>query len=259
MKALPLLLMLAASSVAAQTPTVHIDAPAGGWTTKRIATVKGTVENAKDLGVLNVNGVERPLPLKGGRFEATFALGRGDNAIEVVAPAKDGTSPDGRAQLLVHARVPKVDLQVILFWDTDKTDVDLHVKQPSGEVVYYGHRVGENGGRLDRDDVDGYGPEIFSLAAADSGVYEVMAHYFGDRGTGQTTATVFVIAREGTDEERRWRYEVPLIRTGEKAVLARFDLPPPGQAFKKAGTTGAGTTGALSHEKDSPIPSTPSP
>jgi hypothetical protein len=33
-----------------------------------------------------------------------------------------------------------VDLFVWLGWDTDKTDVDLHVREPTGEEVYYGHR-----------------------------------------------------------------------------------------------------------------------
>jgi uncharacterized protein YfaP (DUF2135 family) len=88
-----------------------------------------------------------------------------------------------------------------------------------------------SGGRLDRDDTDGYGPEIFSLGAAPAGDYQIAAHYYGDRGTGQTSATVMIVAREGTDEERRWRFEVPLTRAGEVAMLAKIDLPPPGMSL----------------------------
>jgi uncharacterized protein YfaP (DUF2135 family) len=232
-------------------PTVKIEAPASGWTTERVITVTGRATDAAELGVLTVNGVERPLPLAGGQFTATFALGRGHNAIEVIAPAKDAKAAPARDRVTLYAEIPRVDLQVLLFWDTDQTDVDLHVTEPSGEEVNYTNRVStKTGGTLDRDDTDGYGPEIFSLGAAPSGVYEIAAHYYGDRGSGQTSATVMIVAREGTDEERRWRFEVPLTRAGEKALLAKIDLPPPGMSFDRDPKE----KGAPSHVKDSALP-----
>ncbi len=232
-------------------PTVKIDAPASGWTTDRVITVTGRATDSADLGVLTVNGVERPLPLAGGQFSATFALGRGNNAIEVIAPAKDGKGAPARDRIALYAEIPRVDLQVLLFWDTDGTDVDLHVTEPSGEIINYTNPVSsKSGGRLDRDDTDGYGPEIFSLGAAPAGQYEIAAHYYGDRGTGQTSATVMVVAREGTDEERRWRFEVPLTRAGEKAILATIDLPPPGMSFDRDPKQ----KGEIKQVKDAPIP-----
>lgn len=228
------LLLSLATTIAAATPSIQIEAPAGGWTTSRVVTLTGAAQGVKPLGMLTVNGLERPLPLEGGRFSATFALGRGHNAIEVIAYAEADGAPV-RDRMTLFAKIPKVDLQVLLYWDTDKTDVDLHITEPSGEVVNYTHKVSDStGGRLDRDDTDGYGPEIYALGAAPTGVYEIAAHYFGDRGTGQTTATVAIVAREGTDEERRWRFEVPLTRTGEKAVLTKIDLPPPGMRLGAA-------------------------
>lgn len=228
------LLLSLVTTIAAATPSIDIEAPASGWTTSRVITLEGRAEGLKPLGMLTVNGVERPLPLSGGRFSATFALGRGQNAIEVIGyDARTGAPV--RDRMTLYAKIPKVDLQVLLFWDTDGTDVDLHITEPGGEIVNYTHKVSEStGGRLDRDDTDGYGPEIYSLGSAPSGVYEIAAHYFGDRGTGQTTATVSIVAREGTDEERRWRFEVPLTRTGEKAVLTKIDLPPPGMRLEAA-------------------------
>ena len=242
-------LILCLAATLAASPTIEVEAPAAGWTTSRVITVTGRATDVKPLGMMTVNGVERPLPIQGGQFSATFALGRGQNAIEVIAYGKDDGKPV-RDRFTLFAKIPKVDLQILLFWDTNKTDVDLHITEPGGEVINYTHKVSEKtGGRLDRDDTDGYGPEIYSLGAAPSGVYEIAAHYFGDRGTGQTTATVSVVAREGTDEERRWRFEVPLTRTGEKATLAKIDLPPPGmqlEAKKKQAPA--------KHEKDAPIP-----
>lgn len=243
-------LLLMATTLMAATPTIQIDAPAGGWTTSRVVTVTGVATDVQPLGMLTVNGVERPLPIVAGRFSATFALGRGQNAIEAIAFSLDAGGAPVRDRLSLYAKIPKVDLQVLLFWDTDQTDVDLHITEPGGEVVNYTHTVSEvTGGRLDRDDTDGYGPEIYSLAAAPSGIYEIAAHYFGDRGTGQTVATVSVVAREGTDEERRWRFEVPLTRAGEKAVLARIDLPPPGMQLGLPAKAGP-----AEHTKDAPMP-----
>jgi uncharacterized protein YfaP (DUF2135 family) len=236
--------------LASAPPTVTIDAPRSGWTTERIVTVTGHAENTAPLGTLNVNGVERPLPFQGGQFSATFALGRGENAIEVIAPPAAGSGAFARARLVLYAQIPRVDLQVLLFWDTDKTDVDLHVTEPSGETVNFTHLESQSGGRLDHDDTDGYGPEIYSLASAPTGSYEIAAHYYGDRGTGETTATVMVVAREGTDEEMRWRFEVPLTREGEKVVLARIDLPPPGVKLEKDPKL----NGTVEHQKDAPMP-----
>jgi len=243
--------MLALLCLLTAAPMVKIDAPLAGWTTERIVTVTGHAEGGGPLATLVVNGVERPLPINGGQFTATFALGRGDNAIEVIVPAATKGEPSGRARLNLFAQIPRVDLQVLLFWDSDKTDVDLHVTEPGGETVNYTHTVSEaTGGRLDRDDTDGYGPEIYNLSSAPTGTFEIAAHYFGDRDTGQTTATVVVVAREGTDEERRWRFEVPLTREGEKAVLARIDLPPPGMQLAREKPLAP-----TEHTKDAPMPS----
>lgn len=223
--------LLFASLVAA--PSVEISAPLSGWTTERLVTVTGTARGTTSLAMLSVNGVERPLPIEGGQFSATFALGRGENAIEIVAPSSVAEEAPARARLSLYAQIPRLDLQVLLFWDTNGTDVDLHVAEPGGEEVNYTMKESKNGGRLDRDDTDGYGPEIYVISSAPTGPYEIKAHYFGDRDTGQTTATVMVIAREGTDEEMRWRFEVPLTRQGEASVLATIDLPPPGMKLEK--------------------------
>lgn len=236
--------------LAAAPPTVRLDGPSSGWTTERIITVSGSAVNAAPLGTLVVNGVERPLAMPGGAFSATFALGRGENAIEVIAPAAEGKDAPARGRLNLFAQIPRVDLQVLLFWDTDQTDVDLHVSEPGGEEVNYTHTESKSGGRLDRDDTDGYGPEIYSLGAAASGTYTIAAHYFGDRGTGQTSATIIVVAREGTDEEMRWRFEVPLTRQGEKATLAEIDLPAPGMKIDRDPKR----SGATQVEKDAPLP-----
>ena len=59
--------------------------------------------------------------------------------------------PDG-----VRPTVPELDaayrrdlptkIRIVLSWDADETDIDLHVLEPDGEEAYYGHRRTSSGG-----------------------------------------------------------------------------------------------------------------
>ena len=91
---------------------------------------------------------------------------------------------------------PDVDLRIILSWDADETDVDLHVTEPSGEEAYYGHRRTRTGGDVSQDITDGYGPEEYLLRKAPAGGYKIRAHYFASHqqevfGPATATATIF--------------------------------------------------------------------
>jgi hypothetical protein len=67
-------------------------------------------------------------------------------------------------------------LQVSLSWNT-ATDQDLWVTDPSGYKIYFNDKISTTGGRLDRDDINGYGPEnIFWLANAPDGSYKVQVN-----------------------------------------------------------------------------------
>ncbi|MEZ0485649.1 YfaP family protein [Fibrella aquatica] len=85
---------------------------------------------------------------------------------------------NGRVSQVVYVTVNVLRLgtgalQISLSWSTP-TDQDLHVVDPSGDEIYYGNPSSSTGGELDRDDLDGYGPEnIFWLDAAPDGSYKV--------------------------------------------------------------------------------------
>ena len=74
-----------------------------------------------------------------------------------------------------------LDLRVVLDWDADDTDVDLHVIDPNGEEVYYDHRTSCQGGAITRDATGGYGPEEFAPKVAKPGRYRVEANFYGHR------------------------------------------------------------------------------
>ncbi|MCP4130509.1 MAG: VWA domain-containing protein [bacterium] len=85
--------------------------------------------------------------------------------------------------------IEKVDLLITIMWNTDSTDVDLHVIDPNKEECYYSHRVTKIGGKITRDVTTGYGPEMFTLEKAISGKYTVKAKYFSSNQNRASTRT----------------------------------------------------------------------
>jgi hypothetical protein len=97
---------------------------------------------------------------------------------------------------------PTSALSITLGWDKDKVDADLHIWNQDNEETFYGSRLnGERRrssyGRIDVDDRNGYGPEVFSLnPEVTSGVYVVRARYFaGPVATPTTDFQVRVIRK----------------------------------------------------------------
>jgi hypothetical protein len=89
-------------------------------------------------------------------------------------PELDHSFIDGRL-----IRKEPVDIRVVLRWDTDNSDMDLWVTDPSGEKCFYSHKLTRAGGKISDDFTGGYGPEEFMIRNADHGVYKVQADYFG--------------------------------------------------------------------------------
>jgi uncharacterized protein YfaP (DUF2135 family) len=74
-------------------------------------------------------------------------------------------------------------LQISLSWDTP-TDQDLYVTDPTGTIIYFGNKTSPSGGELDRDDLDGYGPEnIFWLTNTPDGTYSVRVRDYNRTST----------------------------------------------------------------------------
>jgi len=86
-----------------------------------------------------------------------------------------------------------MDLRISLAWDTDQTDVDLHVIEPNGEECYYSHKNTAIGGAISRDFTAGYGPEEYFLRKAIPGTFKIRAKYFGSHQQSLTGATTLLI------------------------------------------------------------------
>jgi hypothetical protein len=125
----------------------------------------------------------------------------------------------------MRGRVPvsKADLVITMMWNTDRTDVDLHVIEPTGEECYFEHPRTRMGGRMTRDVTEGFGPEMYTLSEAKTGDYRVLANYFGsDANRTNVRSKVYVtVYRNYGDPKRQWieRKTITLADQKEKREL----------------------------------------
>jgi tetratricopeptide (TPR) repeat protein len=126
-------------------------------------------------------------------------------------------------KLEIHGGVEN-DIKVFLSWDTDRTDIDLWVTTPSGELVNYQHRAGAHGEQLFDDVTTGYGPESFTAKAAAEGVYTVTVDYFGARPGAfkEARGEVIVILDEGRATETRKTFPYRLFEEKDQVTVAKI-------------------------------------
>jgi len=119
--------------------------------------------------------------------------------------------------------VREADLLVLLTWNTDDSDVDLHVTDPSGEECYYEHTTTKLGGRITADVTGGFGPEMFVLPKAAPGTYRIEVKYFGSDRT-RTSAPSRVLVRiyedYGRPQQTLTRKTLELGQTEERRTVA---------------------------------------
>jgi uncharacterized protein YfaP (DUF2135 family) len=244
----------------AQAEGLRLDAPAGGWrnTTGKAerytqnvqypATLVNTPENQGKLALIRghigktpkapakgeenkpyqliVNGVPMPLRIdENGSFSRPYSFGRGANSVEV-------RSPDGKERTASQFYDSNKDraqtkLRVVLSWNTNSTDLDLHVISPDGEHTYYGNRVSKNGGALDVDVTSGYGPEIYANPSPPKGRYLVYVNYYGgySENPAMTIAQLSIINNENTLHEKQQLFNVPMRKTGDLTRVGSFVYP----------------------------------
>jgi hypothetical protein len=98
------------------------------------------------------------------------------------------------------------DVRIVMTWDSDFTDMDLWVDEPTGERCMYSNNRTAIGGRLSRDFTEGYGPEEYLLHHAPKGKYLIRTNYFGEhdqRLTGATIVQATVFTNFGRANEKR--------------------------------------------------------
>jgi len=140
----------------------------------------------------------------------------------------------GRPSFPIDARLRTLldtDLRIVMTWDTDLTDMDLWVTEPSGEKCFYGHALTQTGGLISHDFTGGYGPEEYLVRRAMAGEYRIQSNFFGSRAqtlTGATTIQATVITDFGRPNEARRSLTLRLTDAKEVIDLgiARFGRAP---------------------------------
>jgi uncharacterized protein YfaP (DUF2135 family) len=209
----------------ASTPALSDETPSAAQIRGKIAGVKKSASGEKaDPARLIVNGNAMPLRLDAdGAFARPYSFGVGANSVEVRA-GEGAAMRRLRSQFYqmpAGQAVPR--LRIVLAWDTDGTDLDMHVVTPSGQHAWYGEQA-IAGGALDVDVTTGYGPEIFSSPAPESGLYQIYINYYGGEGEGAplTTARLTIISDEGLAGEKRQEFTVPMRFPGELLLARQF-------------------------------------
>lgn len=127
----------------------------------------------------------------------------------------------GARKLPVDRRLIKhltLDVRIVMTWDADNTDMDLHVIEPSGEEAYYSHNRTRAGGLVSRDFTRGYGPEVYAIRRARRGRYKIKTKFFGSsaaRLTGAVTLQVDVYTNYGRKNQRRRSLTLRLTKSKE--------------------------------------------
>jgi Ca-activated chloride channel family protein len=176
--------------------------------------------------------VDRLYEVVTGSWDARFAdidlIALNELNAVVAKAARDGKPVDIAT---IEPRLLKnlpLDLRVVLAWDADATDVDLHVFDPNGEEVFYGHNLSYQGGTISHDATGGYGPEEFSLRHAKPGKYRVEANFFGHRQQVLTSSTgimLWLSSGFATPAQQDQRTTLRLkSQGGERVVVGEFEV-----------------------------------
>ena len=119
------------------------------------------------------------------------------------------------------------DLLIAMMWNTDQTDVDLHVVEPSGEECSYENTSTKSGGKITVDIRNGFGPEMYLIPKAPNGEYSVHIKYFAtdqNRTAVANKAYLTIYRNYGTANETVTRETVELKKVGQKELVKTITI-----------------------------------
>jgi Ca-activated chloride channel family protein len=172
--------------------------------------------------------VQKIYPSGGSNLQAGLELGyqqvlanfRGEYVNRVLF-LSDGTEMSAR---LRGAGAKSGDVRISLLWN-NTNDLDLHVIDPSGEHIYYGHKRSRSLGELDVDmNVSSFTTKpvenvYWPLGQAPSGHYRVRVVFFTNRERRETPFTVEVLNKSEVST-----FEGIVSREKQDAPVCEFDL-----------------------------------
>jgi len=116
------------------------------------------------------------------------------------------------------------DLRVLVDWNHNDTDIDLHIIDPNLEECYYSHKNTSIGGHISQDMTQGFGPEEFTLKHAIKGNYFIKINYYGDRYQkieNPTFMKVTVFKYYGSKKQTKSIQIIRLTRNDKKEIVGK--------------------------------------
>ena len=155
-----------------------------------------------------------------GRFEGieTVVINELNN---VIAQAKKA----GVTEFNIDSRFIKlldVDVRIVMTWDADLTDIDLHVIEPNGEHANYSNNLTKMGGLVSRDFTRGYGPEEYLIRNAEKGLYKIKANYYSNNSPsalGPVTVQLDIYTNYGRANEQHRTTTIQLSKKESKIEI----------------------------------------
>ncbi|MDP8269012.1 MAG: PEGA domain-containing protein [Candidatus Tenebribacter davisii] len=178
-------------------PVFTINSPYNGQTfDDNVISIYGYIEldtGASYTGnnaILSINGVDSEIYVSGGYFSETISIAAGDNYLQLRANGPEGDT--GVSDVItVYGDFEAPEIEVVLWWNTPTSDIDLHAWNPLGEHCYYGNSIISDG-FLDIDDTEGFGPETFAVQTATVGVYEIQVNCYSLDSDNYSDASIQV-------------------------------------------------------------------
>ncbi len=130
-----------------------------------------------EAGIISINGVDSEFYVDdSGYFDFNISIASGENDLQLRANGPYGDTGVSSV-ITVYGEFTAPEIEVVLWWNTPTSDLDLHAWNPAGEHCYYGNDIISDG-YLDIDDTEGYGPETFVVETANLGVYEIQVNCY---------------------------------------------------------------------------------
>jgi tetratricopeptide (TPR) repeat protein len=118
----------------------------------------------------------------------------------------------------VGAKLPKGPaLRFLLTWETDNSNVDLHVRDGKGAQSCYSSPKLPSGGELYENVTTGYGPEWYAIDAPKAFPYKLFAHYYARGPMGFGMGRVLVLRWDG---KRMSFADHPFVVTADDQAVA---------------------------------------
>ena len=90
------------------------------------------------------------------------------------------------------------DVRIVLTWGARPSDLDSHLFLPNGNHIAYYSKV-VDGGNLDIDEVDSYGPETITIDSLKNGTYKYYVADYSNSSSGNYSSTDMALSNAKVD------------------------------------------------------------